>query len=121
VIACIVLYRTYWFIVVPIGMDTMPAIYPPGTVCVIARNPSVVATGDVVFLEVQAGKTPLLARVRRVAGDQVYIAIDNRASPFVGYVGQSYPRSSVQAVVKSKFESSPDEAARDLPGEMHGK
>ncbi|MCB9869437.1 MAG: hypothetical protein H6836_02925 [Planctomycetes bacterium] len=103
-VALLLFFRTYWYAVVPPGMDTMPEAYPPGTTCVIQRDPAHFKEGkSVILLEVTPGAAPLWTRVVRVKGDQVFVRHDNRKSQFCGYEDRGWPVSSVRGLVVSGF------------------
>jgi len=100
-VCAIVFFRSYWFVVVPAGMDTMPEVYPPGTTCVVQRDPAHLVAGSVVFLEVEDGAAPILVRIARVEGGRVYPLVDNPRSQFAGYARGDYPLTRVRALVLS--------------------
>ena len=100
-VCMIVFCRSYWFVVVPAGMDTMPELYPPGTTCVVQRDPGQLVAGSVVFVEVEAGAAPILVRIARVEGGRVHLLVENPRSQFAGYTKDDYPLSSVRALVLS--------------------
>lgn len=109
-IGFILLFRTYWFMTVPVGMDTMPEIYPPGTTCVVEYDPSQLIGGkSVIFLEVEAGAQPILVRVRKVENGRVFPSVDNPRSRYAGYARQSYLIEQVRALVLSGV--TPDQQA----------
>ncbi|MEE2887612.1 MAG: hypothetical protein VX951_09295 [Planctomycetota bacterium] len=110
----ILFFRSYWFVVVPEGMDTMPEVYPPGTTCVVQRNPRHLVEGSVVFLEVEAGAAAILVRVAKVVDGRVYPAVDNPRSRFAGYAKEDYPVTSVRALVLSGV--TPDSGVSGPPG-----
>ena len=112
-VCAIVFFRMYWFVVVPAGMDTMPEVYPPGTTCVVQRDPAHLVAGSVVFLEVEAGAAPILVRIARVQGDRVYPLVDNPRSQFAGYAKGDYPLANVRALVLSGVP--PEAAAPAIP------
>lgn len=110
----ILFFRSYWFVVVPEGMDTMPEVYPPGTTCVVQRNPAQVVEGSVVFLEVEAGVAPILVRIAKVANGRIHPLVENPRSRFAGYAKDNYPLSSVRALVLSGV--TPDSGAPEASG-----
>lgn len=89
-----VCYGTYT--VVP-GMDTIPQ-YPPGTTCIIQKNPGSVPVGSVVLIEVENG-AGLLSRVAAVRDGTITIRHDNRESVFVNHEERSYPIDRVRGLV----------------------
>ena len=109
-IGLIAFLRSFWFFVVPPGMDTMPELIPPGSTCVVERNPTaLVADKSIIFLEVEPGAAPILVRVGRIEDGRVFPVIDNPKSRFAGYANNSYPLQQVRFLVLGRF--TPDEPA----------
>lgn len=113
VLGLVVFFRIYWFVVVPTSMDTMPEMYPPGTICVIERHPDTVREGNVIFLEVKAGAAPILVQVGKVAAGRVFPVVRNRSSRFAGYAQDSYPLTDVRGLVLSGI--APDQPISSPP------
>ncbi len=115
VLGVIIFLRSFWFFVVPQGMDTMLDLYPPGTTCVVERDPSALVAGrSIVFLEVEVGAAPILVRIGRIEGGRLFPVIDNPKSRFAGYARDSYPLTSVRFLVLTGFV--PESA---VPGAVH--
>ncbi|MCA8944277.1 MAG: hypothetical protein KDB80_17055 [Planctomycetes bacterium] len=81
VVMAVLLYRNYGWLRVPAGMDTMPADCPAGALCIIAKQPSAVQPGSIVFVDLATGGT-VVTRVQRVVGDDIVVSNDNRNSRF---------------------------------------
>ncbi len=74
------LYTQYGLLRVPAGMDTMPDSFPPGTLCLIEKSPSVVIPQkSVVFVDLPQGGT-VLTRVVEIVGDDLIVQHDNPKS-----------------------------------------
>lgn len=113
VVAGVFFFTWYGSTGVPAGMDTMPESYPPGTWCLVERSPGTLVamedgqpTSSVVFVEVEGGGL-LLARVKRIEGEQVFLHIENRDSRFAGYEEKPVARSQIRYLVLTGFV--PDE------------
>ncbi len=113
VLGLLLFFRVYWFAVVPTSMDTMPEMYPPGTICVIERHPDVVREGSVIFLEVKPGAAPILVEVDKVEAGRVFPLVRNRRSRFAGYAQDSYPLVNVRGLVLSGI--APDQSVSPPP------
>jgi hypothetical protein len=80
IVGFLLLYAMYGVLSVPAGMDTMPDSHPAGAVCVIAKRPSRVTVGAVVFVDVDGGT--LLTRVAEVGDRDIAVRHDNPQSRF---------------------------------------
>lgn len=96
------LWWNFGSVVVPVGMDTMTAEFPPGTLCIVDKRPPPLAAGQVVWFTVDGGV--LLSRVSRVDGDQFWVEHDNARSRFAdGDELGPLPRSALRSLVLSSF------------------
>lgn len=113
VVAVVYFFTLYGSWTVLAGMDTMPETYPPGSTCIIRKDPGFVKKGSVVMIGLPGGAV-LLTRVERVEGDRIHIRHDNRESVFRHYENQSYPISDVRGLVLSALL--PDPEGGGVPG-----
>ena len=121
-LALVYFFSCYGMYTVAPGMDTMPA-YPPGTFCVIEKNPRNLEAGhSVIILRAGAGGS-LLSRVSRIEGDQIFIRHDNRRSVFLDHEKHSWAVDDIRGLVLACFaaEPSPLLPAGSRPPENDGK
>jgi hypothetical protein len=100
---CALLYVRFGWLSVPRGMDTMPHDAPSGTLCLVAKQPSVIAVGAIVFVAVPGGGT-VVSRVVGFDGNLVLLEHDNKQSR-VGFGDRrgSVPREAVRGLVLCAF------------------
>ena len=105
-------YLTVGFLRVPMGMDTLPATHPEGSLCLIDKRRGSVQPGTVVFADVRGGTT--LSRVVSREDGYVLLQNDNPNSEFPDSdeLGP-LPVGAVRGVVLAVFPPEPD--GKDLP------
>ncbi len=99
----VLLWWNYGTLTVPRGMDSMPD-YPPGTLCIIAKEPGNLAVGQVVFVDLGGGT--VLTRITALDEETVTVRhdADDSALPDSDEVGP-LPRSAVRALLLTAFRS----------------
>lgn len=105
----LLLWFNYGMLGVPSGMDTMIDSHPPGTRCLIAKRPSSVRQGAVVFVDLPQGGT-LLARVAAVDDrGNLSLSCDNPRSPYARELDElgAVAPSAVRALVLVAFTPTP--------------
>ncbi len=105
-------YTSVGFLRVPVGMDTLPATHPEGSLCLIDKRRGSVQPGTAVFADVRGGTT--LSRV--VSRDDGFVILQNdnpnSELPDSDELGP-VPLRVVRGVVLAVFP--PEADAKDLP------
>lgn len=96
---CLLLYLHFGWLRVPQGMDTTLPAAPPGSLCIIRKNPGAVPVGSLVFANVPTGGM-VLSRVVARSDEGVYLQHDTPGSrlPSSDHFG-AVPVSEIHALV----------------------
>ena len=111
--SAILLYTHFGVVKVPAGMDTMPRVAPPGSLCLIHKRPPALGVGSLVFVELpeRDGGGTLLSRVSRVTDAGIEVEHSNSGSrlPSSAQFGM-LPRAAVRGVVITVWPTGVDDS-----------